>query len=97
MSLGKILGGGGVMTKMNIDGIMPLTDSPFVREFAVRTTVPTDIVIDRLAQEGFLAGVPIGVGFEGTDVEGGLLISVTEKRTREEIDLFAEMLTKVVD
>jgi hypothetical protein len=48
-----------------------------------------------MAEEGYLAGVSVREGFEGTDVEGALLVAVTERRTRGEIDGFVAALEKV--
>ena len=51
-------------------------------------------VCDRLADEGFLAGIALGEEFEGGD--HGLLITVTERRTRDEIDAYVTALAKAV-
>jgi hypothetical protein len=50
-----------------------------------------------MAEEGFLAGVPVGVE-NGVVRDGGadLLVAVTERRTRNEIDAFVSSLEKVV-
>jgi hypothetical protein len=50
-----------------------------------------------MAEEGFLAGVPVGLehGVVGDSGEG-LLVAVTERRTRDEIDAFVSALEKVV-
>ncbi len=75
-----------------IDGIGTLTGTtPTFREFAIRTPIPADVVVERMAEEGFLAGVPLG-----DDYGGGLLVAVTEKRTRDEIDRYAHTMEKVV-
>lgn len=72
-----------------IDGIEPFTgDTPTLREFAIRTPVAPETLVERLADDGYLAGVPVD--------EGGLLIAVTEKRTREEIDGFVGAMEKAV-
>jgi hypothetical protein len=50
-----------------------------------------------MAEEGFLAGVPVGI--EGGRVSDGgdlLLVALTERRTRAEIDSYASCLEKVV-
>jgi glycine cleavage system pyridoxal-binding protein P len=47
-----------------------------------------------MADAGFLAGIPLGEDFD--DGEHGLLISVTERRTREEIDAYVTALDKAV-
>jgi glycine dehydrogenase subunit 1 len=75
-----------------IDGVAPKTGhTPILREFAVDTPVPGEVVVERMAEEGFLAGVPLA-----DEYGGGLLVAVTEKRTREEIDAFAAAFEKVV-
>ncbi len=57
-------------------------DAEFFKEFVVRPSRPAEEVQRRLIDEGFLAG-PVLDG-------EGLLISVTERRTREEIDGFVK-------
>jgi len=71
-----------------IDGVEPAYQAPVVREFAVRTPIRPEVVVERMAEEGFLAGVPAG--------NECLLVAVTEKRTRDEIDAFAAAFEKVV-
>lgn len=75
-----------------IDGVEALAARPVLREFAVRTPVRADVVVDRMADEGFLAGVALGEEYDG----GGLLVAVTERRTRAEIDAYVAALGKVV-
>jgi len=74
-----------------LDGVTPATSAPVVREFAVRLPIPADLVVERMAEEGFLAGVPLE-----DDYGGGLLVAVTEKRTRIQIDAYAAALQKVI-
>jgi glycine dehydrogenase subunit 1 len=66
-------------------------DAPFFKEFALRLPRPTSEVLDALVDRGFLAGVPLSTP-EG-DV---LLVAVTERRTREEIDRFAQAMRAVL-
>src|SRR5207302_7726947 len=40
-----------------IDGVEPLVSAPVLREFAVRTPMAADTVVERMAEEGFLAGI----------------------------------------
>ncbi len=84
-------------------GVRPLTGSTaVVRELAVRTEVPARTVVERMAGEGFLAGVAlsdlVGDGGDGSvpaaDAEHGLLVAVTERRTRDEIDRYVAALEK---
>ncbi len=76
---------------LGVDGVEAPATAPVVREFAVRTPVPAEVVVDRMADEGFLAGVPLG-----DEYGGGLLVAVTEKRTRAEIDGYVAAFEKVV-
>ena len=71
-----------------VDGVTPYSDSPVFREFAVRLPTSTDTVIDRMADEGFLAGVAVD--------ESTLLVAVTERRTRDEIDRYVATMQKVI-
>jgi glycine dehydrogenase subunit 1 len=79
-----------------IDGVEPLVSAPVLREFAVRAPVDGAVLVERLAEEGYLAGVPLGPGLEGSGCEGGLLVAVTERRTRDEIDGFTAAFEKAV-
>lgn len=72
------------------------SDAPTVREFAVRTPIPPETVVERMINEGFLAGIPLNSGFEGSNIHGSLLVSVTEKRTAREIERYADAMQRVV-
>jgi glycine dehydrogenase subunit 1 len=63
--------------------------APAFKEFAVRTERPAEEVQRRLIDAGFLAGPVVPVGPDAAD-DRVLLISVTERRTREEIDAFVK-------
>src|SRR5579875_2446729 len=80
-----------------IPGVSPLVDAPVLREFAVRLPIDAGVAVERMAEEGFLAGVPValeaGVATAGTEA---LLVAVTERRSRAEIDSYAAALEKVV-
>lgn len=77
-----------------VDGVTPWADAPVLREFAVRLPVPADTVVERMADAGFLAGIPL----EGAVPDGahGLLIAATERRTAAQIDAYAAALAKAV-
>ena len=74
-----------------VEGVEPLAGAATLREFAVRTPVPAATVVERMADEGFLAGVPLN-----GEYGGGLLVAVTERRTRDQIDQYAAAFEKVV-
>jgi glycine dehydrogenase subunit 1 len=79
-----------------IAGVEPVAVAPVVREFAVRAALEPEVLVTRLLEEGYLAGIPLREGFEGSTVEGGLLVAVTERRTRVEIDGFAAAFERVL-
>lgn len=82
---------------LEIPGVEPLVGAPVLREFAVRLPVEPAEVIDRMADEGFLAGVPVGLDHGVvSDGDDGLLVAATERRTRSEIDTYAAALEKVL-
>ncbi|MEN8143476.1 MAG: aminomethyl-transferring glycine dehydrogenase subunit GcvPA [Gemmatimonadota bacterium] len=66
-------------------------DSPFVREFAVRTADPSRDVLERGIERGVLAGVSLS-RFPALEAGDGLLLAFTEKRSREEIHLLADVI-----
>jgi glycine dehydrogenase subunit 1 len=75
-----------------VDGVDLLyPGAPFFKEFALRLPRAAADVRDSLIDRGFLAGVPLPDG-DGR----GLLVAVTERRTREEIDGLARALAEVL-
>jgi glycine dehydrogenase subunit 1 len=74
-----------------LDGVEPLHEQPVVREFALRLPgVDVDAVVERLAAEGINAGYRLGRAYP--EYADGLLVAITEQRTRAQIDRFAEAL-----
>jgi glycine dehydrogenase subunit 1 len=73
-----------------VDGVELLHDAPVAREFAVRLDAPVADVLDRCAAEGIAAGYPLGR--EYPEYEGGLLVAITERRSKEDIDRLADAL-----
>jgi len=63
---------------------------PFFNEILVQLKRPVDEVLDETRRAGFLAGYPMGADYP--ELSDCLLIAVTEKRTRAEIDRLAELL-----
>jgi glycine dehydrogenase subunit 1 len=60
--------------------------APIFKEFAVRLPADPVAVCERAAAEGYLAGVPLSRLVPGSGLDDALLIAVTEKRSRDEID-----------
>ena len=71
-----------------LDGVELLHEQPVVREFAVKLDAPVDAVIERCAAEGVNPGLPLD--------DDGLLIAITEQRSREDIDRLAQVLGAAV-
>ncbi len=78
-------------------GVTAFTVGPVVREFAVRLPVPAKTLVDALVPQGILAGVPAsrfaglfpaGESFAGLD--DVLIVAVTEKRSRAQLDLYVD-------
>lgn len=75
-----------------VAGATAAFDAPFVKEFVVRLPADPRAVCERVAADGFLAGLPLKGLVPGLD--DGLLVAVTEKRTREEIDALADAIAR---
>jgi glycine dehydrogenase subunit 1 len=87
---------------VKIDGVRAVSAQPFFREFAVRLGRDAAAVLLTMAGDGVLGGVSVAALTSGSDpsIEGDLddvlLVTVTERRTREEIDRYVEVLRKAV-
>ncbi len=67
-----------------LDGYELCFDRPFFKEFVVRCPRPAGEIVAQVLDEGILAGVDLGRFSK--DMEDCLLVAVTEKRTKDEID-----------
>ena len=77
-----------------IEGVTLLHDQPVVREFAVALDAPAEAVIERCRDQGINPGYPLGR--EYPEFPDGLLVAITERRTRTEIDRLAEVLAAAI-
>jgi glycine dehydrogenase subunit 1 len=77
-----------------LDGVELLHEQPVVREFAVRLQAPVGRVVERCAAEGVNPGYPLGADYP--EFEDGLLVAITEQRSRADIDRLAEVLGAAV-
>jgi glycine dehydrogenase subunit 1 len=75
-------------------GIDLLFDAPVFREFAVKLGAPTGDVLARLALDGIGGGYDLSR--DDPELEGGLLIAITEKRSRADIDRLVTGLERAV-
>ena len=77
-----------------LDGVELLHEAPVAREFAVRLDAPVGDVLDLCAAEGIAAGYPLARDYP--EHPDGLLVAITERRTREDIDRLADSLGRAV-
>jgi glycine cleavage system P protein (glycine dehydrogenase) subunit 1 len=77
-----------------VDGVELLHEAPVVREFALSVDAPVPQVLDRLAEQGIGGGYPLGRDYP--EHEDGLLVALTERRSRADVDRFAEQLQRAV-
>ena len=77
-----------------IPSIEVMKSSPTFNEFTVKLPVNANEIIGALIEKGIAAGFPLGRYY--TEMENYLLIAVTEKRTRHELALFADLLEEAV-
>jgi glycine cleavage system P protein (glycine dehydrogenase) subunit 1 len=67
-----------------LDGVSLRHEQPVVREFALSLEAPVDAVVERCAADGVNPGLPLE--------DDGLLVAITEQRSRADIDRLAEVL-----
>jgi glycine dehydrogenase subunit 1 len=77
-----------------VDGVRLLHDQPVVREFAVELDAPVDRVIARCREQDLNPGYPLGRDYP--EHPNGLLVAITERRTRADIDRLASVLGAAV-
>ncbi|MFT4048644.1 MAG: aminomethyl-transferring glycine dehydrogenase subunit GcvPA [Solirubrobacterales bacterium] len=73
-----------------VDGVELLFDAPVFREFAIKVDAPARAVLDQLALDGINGGYRLGIDYP--ELGDAILVAITEKRSREQIDLLAERL-----
>jgi glycine dehydrogenase subunit 1 len=78
----------------DVPGVSLRFAAPFFKEFTLRLPKSPERVVARLARQRILAGVPLKP-FDRR-LKDCLLVAVTEKRTREEIDAYVAALGQAV-
>src|SRR4051812_49409769 len=71
-----------------LDGVRLAHEQPVVREFALELDAPVQAVIERCLRDGVNPGLALG--------EHGLLVAITQQRSRADIDGLAEVLGAAV-
>jgi glycine cleavage system P protein (glycine dehydrogenase) subunit 1 len=86
----------------HVSGVTTLSQAPFLREFALRVPARASDVLAAMSEEGILGGLAAESLTGGPDPsipdgpEGVMLVAVTERRTRAELDHYVNVLEKVV-
>ncbi len=75
-----------------LEGVERLHDQPVVREFALRLDADVAALRRRCLEQGVNPGVDIERVSGRESDRGGLLVAITERRTREDIDRLVEVL-----
>ncbi len=73
-----------------LDGWEPMFNQPFFNEFAFKTPIPAQEIVEKMSEKGFFPGIRLDRFYP--ELDHHLLIAVTEKRTREEMDNLVEAL-----
>jgi glycine dehydrogenase subunit 1 len=77
-----------------VPGVSLAFERPFFKEFAVRMKGDVPAVLKRLQLQGYFAGLHAGHWYR--DMNDGLIVAVTEKRTKAEIDGLAAVLSAAI-
>ena len=77
-----------------IPGLSLAFDGPFFKEFVVRSTKDPKKVLSEVGRLGYHGGIALGDWYP--ELKDGILIAVTEKRTKEEIDGLAAAYRKAL-
>ncbi len=78
-----------------IKGVEVKRASPTFNEFTIHLPKDASEVVGAMIKKGFAAGFPLGRYYKG--MERYLLVAVTEKRTKEEIDRYVKALSDVLN
>jgi glycine dehydrogenase subunit 1 len=79
-----------------LDGVEKLHEQPVIREFALRLDADVAAVKRRCAEQGVNPGVDVHALSGREDDRGVLLVAITERRTRADIDRLANVLGAAV-
>lgn len=78
----------------SIEGVRIAVPAAYVREFAVALPVAPSVVIEAMARRGFLAGIDLTIDYP--NLGNAMLIALTEKRSKDEIDAYVDALEEVI-
>ena len=67
-----------------VDGLELAFEGPFFKEFVVRSRKDPVVVLAEVGRRGYHGGIALGRWYP--EMQDGILVAVTEKRTKAEID-----------
>src|SRR5438128_641098 len=79
-----------------LDGVEPFCEQPVIREFALRLDADVAAVKRRCARQGVNPGVDVHALSGRPEDSGVLLVAITERRSREQIDRLVDVLAAAV-
>ncbi|WP_096270572.1 aminomethyl-transferring glycine dehydrogenase subunit GcvPA [Paucisalibacillus globulus] len=77
------------------EGFEIVTNGTFFNEFVVKLPVSVSVANEKLLEKGFIGGYDLASYYP--ELEGHMLVAVTEIRTKEEIDAFVKELGDIHD
>ena len=75
-----------------INGVEVISNKPLFKEFLVKLPKDTGEVLKELTKQGILGGIDL----KKWGMDGHLLVTVTEKRTKDEMDAYVSKLRKIL-
>lgn len=79
---------------LGVEGVQPVFSTPFFKEFVVKVNRPICDINDYLLTHNIIGGYDIGQDYP--ELEGGWLVAVTEKRSKEEIDMLVQKVGEIL-
>lgn len=77
-----------------VRGVEVMNNAPTFNEFTLRLPMEADAAVERLLGKGMAAGMPLARHYAG--MENCIVVTVTEKRSRRQIDRLAAALEEIL-
>jgi glycine dehydrogenase subunit 1 len=75
-----------------IRGVRIKYESPIFNEFVFETSAPANSVLKKLEEDGIVGGIALSKYYKGLDTS--ILVSVTETKTKKDLDSYVEAVKK---
>jgi glycine dehydrogenase subunit 1 len=75
-----------------LNGLEVINDKPFFKEFLIKISDDSSKVLGKMQKKGILGGIDL----KKWGMDGHILVSVTEKRTKEEMDDYVSVMKEVM-